>query len=419
MTARTVEHWLATVIGLDVQTIGARVLADAVKRRMMFCGVQDEKGYLDRLNSAPDECSALIEMMIVPETWFFRDREPFVFLNQFVGTTWLAAHPYPGAVLKVLSVPCSSGEEPYSIAMTLQLAGLTPARYRMDAMDISCAMLHKAETGDYGANSFRGGLLAGSERYFKCADTTRTIRDEVRTGIRFIHGNIMNPPASILDQTYDVIFCRNLLIYQHSEARARIMATLDSLLAPDGVLFVGHAEMMSLVAERYEPVRHGGAFAYVRRKAGPSKAKPVHKSCRELAKEPGVVSCAQSQDGQVAKREGLPVLSCDEPEVTRVDRVRNLADQGRLDEAASVCRELLKASPQLVEGHFLLGLISVAAGQVQEAEESLNRTLYLDADHYEALVHLSLLKAQQGDEAGAERLRRHAGRVHGKAKVPA
>ena len=82
-----------------------------------------------------------------------------------------------------------------------------------------------------------------------------------------------------------------------------------------------------------------------------------------------------------------------------------------------MCQDLLKEKPQLAEAHFLLGMIRAAAGQVQAAEECLNRALYLDADYYEALIHLSLLKARGDDKAGAERLRRHAERVRNHAKV--
>jgi len=284
MTANTVAQWLSGVIGLDAHTLGPQAVANAVKQRMAACKLTKESDYLERLKtsqavspaaaessaaakssaadelSASDELMALIELIVVPETWFFRDHEPFIFLAQYVTTTWLAAHPHDR--LQVLSVPCASGEEPYSVAMTLQSAGLPPARYRIDAVDINSALLRKAEKGVYGPNSFRSGLLAHCERYFKLDGAARIVSPEARAGIRFIHGNIMRPAGFAAEQTYDIIFCRNLLIYQHTEARGYIIATLDRLLKPEGLLFVGHAEIMSLLTDRYEPVRHSGAFAY-------------------------------------------------------------------------------------------------------------------------------------------------------------
>jgi chemotaxis protein methyltransferase WspC len=427
MTAYTVESRLAATIGLDVHSVGLLALADAVKKRMATCGLTEEGAYLERLNTAPDELAALIEMVVVPETWFFRDREPFAFLAQFVSEKWIASHP--DDILKVLSIPSSSGEEPYSIAMTLQSAGLPPERYRIDAVDISSSLLRKAERGVYGANSFRSALPDHCERYFRREGTGRTVIPEARAGIRFIHGNIMTLPKVVTDQTYNIILCRNLLIYQHAAAREHIITALDRLLYSGGLLFVGHAEMMSLLTDRYEPVRHRGAFVY--RKTGTRQRNAVLES--GLAREAGVGPAAagdvarsvlpagkRAPSAAVHAKPGvMPVQKHESSLESRIDRVRGLADQGRLDDAAVICRDLLKEAPQLAEAHLLQGLIQVAAGQAVSAEECFNRALYLDADCYEALVHLSLLKARRGDEAGAERLRRQAGRMRDKAQVPA
>jgi len=259
MTANTVEQWLAGTIGLDAHSLGPRDVADAVKRRMAACGLAEERDYLHRLQAA-DEFQALIELIVVPETWFFRDREPFVFLARHVQATWLPAHPHD--LLQVLSVPCSSGEEPYSIAMSLQSAGLRPARYRIDAVDINPSLLRKAEAGAYGAHSFRGGVPEPCAGYFTSEGAMKRVAPETRASIRFMHGNIMGRPGFAAEPAYDIIFCRNLLIYQHGPARGQIIDTLDRLLKPEGLLFVGHAEMIPLLAERYTPVRHSSAFAY-------------------------------------------------------------------------------------------------------------------------------------------------------------
>ncbi|MEI7435406.1 MAG: CheR family methyltransferase [bacterium] len=416
MTASLLEKWLAAAIGLDAKSLGPHAVDDAMKRRMSVCGLTEESGYLERLKTAPDELPALIELIVVPETWFFRDREPFVFLARHVVETWLAAHPV--GLLRVLSVPCSSGEEPYSIAMTLQSAGIQSTRYRIDAVDINPVSLRKAETGAYGTNSFRSGLLANCERFFKSEGAVRIISPEARANIRFVQGNIMDPPRFAAEQTYDVVFCRNLLIYQQAEARVQIIDTLDRLLKPAGMLFVGHAEMITLLMKRYAPIRHSGSFAYCKIKGSPCNA----------ALEPAVASSGGDQlpaaiaAAAITGKGAGVVLDVLQPAPgpaagplpateLRLDRVRGLADQGRLDEAAAICQELLREKPQSAEAYCLLGIIRAAAGQVQAAEECMNRALYLEADCCEALTHLSLLTARRGDKDGAERLRRHAERV--------
>ncbi|MFH1476552.1 MAG: CheR family methyltransferase [Verrucomicrobiota bacterium] len=448
MTVNTVEQWLSEAIGLDAHALGPQTVADAVKRRMTACGLTKESDYLKRLamkpakSSGPDELPALIEMITVPETWFFRDREPFIFLARHVHATWLPAHPRDR--LQILSAPCSSGEEPYSIAMALQSAGLTPARYRIDAVDLNPVLLRKAEKGVYGHNSFRSGLLTDCERYFKLEGVMRIVSPEIRAGIRFIHGNLMDPPAFAAEQKYDIIFCRNLLIYQHTEARQHITAKLDGLLKPEGLLFVGHAEMMPQLAERYEPVHHSGAFAYCKIKNTNLRS---NRTCSDLIESehpavtkmagprpwPGAPAVCRAQSGAAPGQSHSPnsdlprspairvqldpaAHSLHSPS-SRLDCIRALADQGQLDKAAAMCRDLLNENHRLAEAHFLMGVIQVAAGQVQAAEECLGRALYLDADFYEALVHLALLKSRRGDEAGAERMRRHAERVRDQTQV--
>jgi len=464
MTPNGIEQWLAGEIGLDALSLGSQAVEDAVKKRLAACGLT-EAAYRERVNTDQEERQALIDAITVPETWFFRDREPFVFLAHYVSTTWLRAHP--ADTLHVLSIPCSTGEEPYSIAITLQEAGLLPDRYQIDAVDISKASLQKAQEGAYGRNSFRGAALDGCERYFKTEDAMCVVRPEVRAGIRFAQGNIMSLDVIAAKLHYDIIFCRNLLIYQHEEARQHIIAILDWRLKAEGLLFVGHAEMMSLLTERYEPVRHSGAFAYLKVKTKPCKVAPGSVTAHSGGGHPGPLAAAEvTQDrtgvvtpqpsGYLTKwRDALrsssgqarshptaaivgpqllsgvalaetdaeviisPLLSSAarlEP-VSRLDNIRALADHGQLDKAAALCQDLLQENPQLAEAHFMLGVIRAAAGQVQAAEECLNRSLYLDADFYDALIHLSLLKARRGDEAGAERLRRHAKRVRDHAKV--
>ncbi len=421
MTAETVEKWLADLIGLDAHALGARAVADAVRRCMAADGFAGASDYLEHLRLMPEESLKLIEMIVVPETWFFRDREPFVFLARRLRETWLAAHP--GERLRVLSVPCSSGEEPYSIAMTLQSAGLLPERYGIDAVDINPALLSKAAKGIYGPGSFKGGLPAAYERCFTLEGADRIVNSDFRAGIRFIRGNIMNLPECCAGSAYDVIFCRNLLIYQHAEARRKIIAALDGLLKPDGLLFVGHAEMMSLLTSRYEPVRHGGAFAYYKngslRKATEFSSAPLSSKINCVASG-AAASAGQplfTQNACPADLAGrsVPVTLNLSPASGRpaafLDDIRILADQGRLAEASGMCESFLRDHPQSAEAHFILALIRAAGGQLPAAEECLRRALYLNADFDEALTYLALLEERRGDKAGAERLRGRAERV--------
>src|SRR5687768_15713777 len=109
------HNLLKESIGLDVATIGESAVESAVQNRQRACGVADRTAYWERLRASATEVQALIEAVVVPETWFFRDRDAFVALVRLVRDAWLPTHPE--GVFRVLSLPCSTGEEPYSMAM--------------------------------------------------------------------------------------------------------------------------------------------------------------------------------------------------------------------------------------------------------------------------------------------------------------
>ena len=122
-------------IGLDAGSIGPPSIERAVQERLSACGLSDRQVYWERVRASATELQALIEAVVVPETWFFRDREAFATLASIGHERWLRA-PADG-VLRLLSLPSSTGEEPYSMAMALLDAGVPADRFRIDAVDVS------------------------------------------------------------------------------------------------------------------------------------------------------------------------------------------------------------------------------------------------------------------------------------------
>ena len=148
-----IESLLKDKIGWSASILGSKEISRAVEKRMIAGNFPDLQTYLQQLQISPQEIDALIELLIVPETWFFRDWEPFVFLEHYIRSEWLLKQSYRS--LRVLSVPCSSGEEPYSIAMSLLNSGLMSNQFQIDAVDISKISLNRAREAVYSQNSFR------------------------------------------------------------------------------------------------------------------------------------------------------------------------------------------------------------------------------------------------------------------------
>ena len=133
--------------------------------RASACGLEDARTYWELVSASPNELQALTEAVVVAETWFFRDRAAFAAMARIALEHWLPANPE--GVLRLLSLPCASGEEPYSIAMALLDSGFPSKRYRIDAIDISERTLAHAERATYGKNSFRGVELGFRDRHFE------------------------------------------------------------------------------------------------------------------------------------------------------------------------------------------------------------------------------------------------------------
>ena len=119
---KEIEELLRETMGFHTPTIGAAPVQQAVRARMSHHGLTAADAYLKVLRQSQAEWMALVESIVVPETWFFRDREPFQALTRLVQSEWLPAHPT--GTLRMLSVPCSTGEEPYSMSIALLDAGL-------------------------------------------------------------------------------------------------------------------------------------------------------------------------------------------------------------------------------------------------------------------------------------------------------
>ncbi|NDY42406.1 protein-glutamate O-methyltransferase CheR, partial [Dissulfurirhabdus thermomarina] len=260
MNTERIEVLLNRAIGLHVDSIGHQALVRAVRRRMDVVGLDDPREYTRILYRSPGELDALVEEVVVPETWFFRDGAPFRALAEYAVRKWRPAHP--AGRLRCLSVPCSSGEEPYSMVMALLDAGLPDEAVHVDAVDVSSRALEKARRGEYTAHSFRGRDLGFRARYFRPDGRRYVIDGRVRACVRFHRANLLDPDFYQQFGVYDVVFCRNLLIYLDEAAQEQAMATLRRLVSDQGLLFVGHAETARFPEAGFRPAPYPRAFAF-------------------------------------------------------------------------------------------------------------------------------------------------------------
>ncbi len=398
---------LEEIAGINPRGVGENNLARAVRERMSACNLSDEAKYLEKVRGSSREMESLIESVVVGETFFFRDKDPFTFLGQYVRDR--STRQQGTGLLRILSAPCSSGEEPYSIAMELHESGLKPDEYRIDALDISRSLLSRAERAVYTAHSFRGVPELLRNRYFMPAGREYVLKDAIRHSVHFTQGDLLDERVLATKEPYEIVFCRNLLIYLGSEARTRLMNNVERLVATSGYLFVGHAETSRVPAEKFKPLDNRGAFGFRKVEL---RAATANAGFRKSAPEIHSPDPVQILPKAHSKAEQRPAL---EPEIRKPGdsfRVaRQLADQGRLPEAAEICERLLLEEGTNADTYCLLGAVQHGLGNLRRAEECFSRAIYLDGRCYDAIVHLSMIKQHRGDSAGAEVLRRRAGRI--------
>ena len=410
-----IEDRLARAIGLDTASVGTHLIKRAVQTRMSAAGVDNLADFVKLVDGSEAELQALVEEVVVPESWFFRDSRPFEVLGQHVRSR-RASDP-SGPLLRVLSLPCAGGEEPYSIAMTLMDAGLSSAQFRIDAVDISDRVLAKARRGLFSRNAFRGPYSSFQSRYFQQGPEGFALDPSVKGTVRFVRGNLIDP-ALLADQPpYDVIFCRNLLIYLDRDARERALDAFDRLLTPSGLVFIGHSETLSFPSSRFVMADESGSFAYRRASPDATEARarrressrprptPTRPPARFLPaiKPPSLPAPAPVR--------ALPAPVASTKSSTPLERASDLANGRHFEEAIRLCQQTIREDGPTARAFFLLGIIRQAAGDESEAEACFHKSVYLDGQHDEALLALALIAKRRGDHPSAAGYHRRATRA--------
>jgi len=404
-----IEQYLESAIGLDIESIGRRKLEAVIASRMRERGIHDPAEYCRLMASDSEEREHIIEEIVVPETWFFRDSGPFKLLADLCERCELTVSQ--ARPLRVLSLPCATGEEPYSIAMTLVDAGLHPTWLAIDAVDISTRSLAKARQALFGRSSFRGAAGAWKERHFRAEGKNQRLQAAIAKLVHFQHGNILGPgfPAAPA-RAYAVIFCRNLLIYLTRDARRRVFERLDSLLEPGGLLFAGHTEVLLFQQFGYELLPEKGCFACRKPQAAEVKKEPARMPARQKAQAAARPRRVQPNRPRVFRSEqakGADTVK------ESLEAIRALADRGELEKAADRCAAILAGEGSLDAGaHCLMGEICQARNEPDAAERFFLRAVYLDPACHDALVHLSLFYEHKGSRDKAHRYRQRARRLH-------
>lgn len=238
------------------------LLQSRLQTRLVKRSVADFGAYYRFLTTHPDrqaEWDELASVLSNNETYFFRERAQLDVLSREVVDDAIRS----GGGLRVWSSACSTGEEPFSLAMTLlETRRVAPSQIRISASDISPRALAKCATAFYRELSFRATPPELIQRYFRPFEGGFMIADEIKRMVEFSRMNLLDRQAVAAAGPFDAIFCRNVLIYFDKPTQKRVVEAFARALRPRGYLFLGHAESIIRLTDLYEPVVTPKAIYY-------------------------------------------------------------------------------------------------------------------------------------------------------------
>lgn len=389
--------------------------------------------------------------LTVGETYFFREPKSFEMFETSVLPEVIRKGSADGKRIRIWSAACSSGEEPYSIAMVLdnRKKELKDYQVLILATDINRKALKKAREGIYSEWSFRGMPQWMKSRHFKQEGKNQyIIRPHLRDMVTFDYINLVEDHCpSMLSNTngMDIIFCRNVLMYFSSEVARKVVENLSRCLVTGGWLIVSPTDAFSVVESDVLRLESKNAPIY-RKIPAPPPSVLVEQPCAPIIKRPEIRPAETPPNdlykpptGKISPRqiEEIPVespgkaapvspfdhayklfkqgfymdavdilkpLAEDEPSSELFELMaRSLANQGKLEQAAEWCQKAIDSNKLNPNYRYLLATIQLEQGLKQEAVMSLKQSLYIDHDFIPAHFSLGNIALQEQDISSAHR----------------
>jgi chemotaxis protein methyltransferase CheR len=240
-----------------------------ISHRLHILGLASYRAYYDYIVSDPSRAELFILASHITnnETYFFREKSQLKAFSEILKDIKKERMKKNQNMLRILSIPCSSGEEAFSLNILIQESGLLFWNWdiKITGIDIDKSALEKAQQAWYTSNSLRsmnGRSLENTRKYFRIDEDKYHLRSPFLKNVEFRHGNIIDPDSfSVLD-TCDIIFCRNLLIYMSDEAIDKIIMNLYNTISDTGYLFLGTSESLIQKTDLFTPEYINGTVVY-------------------------------------------------------------------------------------------------------------------------------------------------------------
>jgi len=373
--------------------------------------------YYDLLTSSESEFKELMNLVTINETSFFRFPAQFEALRKHVVPEILDAKSGSDKAFRVWSAGCSTGEEPYTISMSLLDSGLEGLGYSPYVLgsDVSTNALAKAQQGVYPARSLLNLSREIVTRYFEPTPDGHRVVDKVREPIDFQFHNLIKEPYPLgLMGNWDVIFCRNVTIYFRLESTQRVVDNFYNSLNPGGYLFIGHSETLTSITDRFEPIEVDGVFLYRkpltrrhqtfgqvveqrRDERTRDRERAKRKARREAAAQAEISAAAARKAIVDAPAQGILEGTVDE----LVTRAKKLSAEGDKHQVLSIIERVLALDENNTDAYLLAAYAHADVGDYLSALEESHKALAIDPLLAAARYVLGIIYQQQGDQIRA------------------
>lgn len=319
--------------------------------------------------------------------------------------------------IRIWSAGCSTGEEPFSIAITVieSLPDWRDWDIRILGTDVSSKALSVAMKGKYGRNSFRITSEEIKEKYFrKVSFDSWEVKPFLKELVMFSYHNLIKEPYPLIFmEMWDIIFCRNVTIYFRPESTKRVIENMFKSLKPGGYLFMGHTETLYHMNPGFELVRFGDVFVFKKPEETRRTSSRKIFSGQKIRSTAGLnsnfeeklqaVETESSKD--LAKEVLKSIEKRDEEPKNQLNYLKSLIyaelEEGKLEQAKEDLSLALRSNPFDSELHYLNGILMKKLGKKEDAAEAFKKAIYLNHNNYLALMELANIKLEEGERKEA------------------
>jgi len=266
---KTIRDFIYDKSGMYFPDSKKYLLDDRISKRMSVLDFDkfDKYFYYIKYDSSREaELTKLFDEVTINETSFYRNLPQITALQKSILPELIEAKKAAGSKsLKIWSAACSSGEEPYTIAIVLrEILGITFSTWDIDiiATDISSAIIDKAKEGKFNKNALRNTPQGIIDKYFTERNGSYYINLDIKKRVNFQNLNLVDRMKMRMIRNVDVVFCRNVLIYFDLQSKKRVVSSLYNSLANNGYLFIGHSESLHGVSAAFKLVHLTNTMVY-------------------------------------------------------------------------------------------------------------------------------------------------------------